>query len=556
MRLQCHKVWKVKGFFENPRIGFKSKMKRQVKKLKRLILLMLLIIAGCSNSTREDIDREEKTKEGVYRIEEEYLEKDLQDAVGLALSGGGVRSASFNIGVMGGLYEAGILEELDYISSVSGGGYAAYWYYTKLRWDQGEREDFFRVKPPEAAGEKDRYRFQEYLENNIKMGTYSSDIDHTPVEKVKTVGAVTWRSLYAIPFSVAEIFQVGRIAKENYSPVPVYFRNSIERVYGFYPAHGTKDLSPKGGSFVNRGKDSWRLERFGYEELQEIYEGEEKVPLWIVNTTADVNNPWPRWKNAWIEPPSLEEAVFEFTPFYYGNDLHGYRKSRDLEEVISHYVQISGAALDSANPYNLRSGGIMLSAVSMGNYVDTGEEMVYLTDGGHSENLGAYSLIRRGIGKVIISDAEYGVGGRLTGLIRLLQNIEEEYEFSFENKVFDAYLRDVLKEAHGEKRGKIFNKERPLPEDLPLILKGEVVEKRSGRKTEIYYLKLVMARDSILEDEDFHRDLAERMRDGREDEPLVYENATTDMWFSPEEYKYYFFLGEYLGRTLDHEIQG
>ena len=42
---------------------------------------------------------------------------------GLALSGGGIRSASFSLGVMQALAKAGWLKHIDYLSTVSGGGY-------------------------------------------------------------------------------------------------------------------------------------------------------------------------------------------------------------------------------------------------------------------------------------------------------------------------------------------------------------------------------------------------------------------------------------------------
>jgi hypothetical protein len=42
---------------------------------------------------------------------------------GLALSGGGVRSASFNLGLLQALYRADLLRWFDYLSTVSGGGY-------------------------------------------------------------------------------------------------------------------------------------------------------------------------------------------------------------------------------------------------------------------------------------------------------------------------------------------------------------------------------------------------------------------------------------------------
>jgi hypothetical protein len=43
--------------------------------------------------------------------------------VGLALSGGGIRSASFCLGVVQALSQRGLLDDVDYLSTVSGGGY-------------------------------------------------------------------------------------------------------------------------------------------------------------------------------------------------------------------------------------------------------------------------------------------------------------------------------------------------------------------------------------------------------------------------------------------------
>lgn len=46
---------------------------------------------------------------------------------GLAFSGGGIRSATFGLGVLESLKELGLLEKFDYLSSVSGGGYISSW---------------------------------------------------------------------------------------------------------------------------------------------------------------------------------------------------------------------------------------------------------------------------------------------------------------------------------------------------------------------------------------------------------------------------------------------
>src|SRR5262245_25650867 len=45
------------------------------------------------------------------------------EMAGLALSGGGIRSATFNLGLLQGLSQRGVIPRFDYLSTVSGGGY-------------------------------------------------------------------------------------------------------------------------------------------------------------------------------------------------------------------------------------------------------------------------------------------------------------------------------------------------------------------------------------------------------------------------------------------------
>src|SRR6266581_6545137 len=51
----------------------------------------------------------------------------------LCLSGGGIRSAAFGLGVLQGLACLGPLGSIDYLSTVSGGGYIGGWFTTWLR---------------------------------------------------------------------------------------------------------------------------------------------------------------------------------------------------------------------------------------------------------------------------------------------------------------------------------------------------------------------------------------------------------------------------------------
>ena len=62
-----------------------------------------------------------------------YTEAHRVRALGLAFSGGGIRSATFNLGVLQGLAELGLLPFIDYLSTVSGGGYIGSWLHGVIR---------------------------------------------------------------------------------------------------------------------------------------------------------------------------------------------------------------------------------------------------------------------------------------------------------------------------------------------------------------------------------------------------------------------------------------
>jgi hypothetical protein len=66
---------------------------------------------------------------------EPWISYTSRERVGLAFSGGGIRSATFNLGVLKALHELGLLKHVDYLSTVSGGGYiGAWWSAWRARW--------------------------------------------------------------------------------------------------------------------------------------------------------------------------------------------------------------------------------------------------------------------------------------------------------------------------------------------------------------------------------------------------------------------------------------
>lgn len=61
------------------------------------------------------------------RLESIFKDIHQQEHSALCLSGGGIRSATFALGVLQGLARKGLLEEFSYLSTVSGGGYVGGW---------------------------------------------------------------------------------------------------------------------------------------------------------------------------------------------------------------------------------------------------------------------------------------------------------------------------------------------------------------------------------------------------------------------------------------------
>lgn len=85
--------------------------------------------AEASVAAKSDVQAEEASPE---RRRDPALRRSAIEAhglrpLGVCLSGGGIRSATFNLGILQGLTERGVLPFIDYLSTVSGGGYIGTW---------------------------------------------------------------------------------------------------------------------------------------------------------------------------------------------------------------------------------------------------------------------------------------------------------------------------------------------------------------------------------------------------------------------------------------------
>lgn len=87
-----------------------------------------------SKNTDENLitDLLEKSAES-KKINDPMLKAVDMKLFGLAFSGGGIRSATFNLGILQKLASLDVLEKIDYISTVSGGGYIGTWYTSWIK---------------------------------------------------------------------------------------------------------------------------------------------------------------------------------------------------------------------------------------------------------------------------------------------------------------------------------------------------------------------------------------------------------------------------------------
>ncbi|MCX6627746.1 MAG: hypothetical protein NTW28_08970, partial [Candidatus Solibacter sp.] len=140
-----------------------------------------------------------------------YNEAHRVRPLGLAFSGGGIRSATFNLGVLQGLAELGLLPFIDYLSTVSGGGYIGSWLHGVIR--NKHKGDPVAAQPelnpgrvPGQAGE-DPITFLRKYSNYLapQLGVFSPDF--------WTIASVWIRNvllnlLILIPFLVGVVLTV------------------------------------------------------------------------------------------------------------------------------------------------------------------------------------------------------------------------------------------------------------------------------------------------------------------------------------------------------------
>ena len=91
-------------------------------------------------------------------FDEAAADKLAENRFGIALSGGGIRSATINLGFLKTLNKFNILEQADYLSTVSGGGYTGCYVHATLK-ETGAYEELFQEKHIDYMRRRGEYLF-------------------------------------------------------------------------------------------------------------------------------------------------------------------------------------------------------------------------------------------------------------------------------------------------------------------------------------------------------------------------------------------------------------
>jgi hypothetical protein len=285
-------------------------------------------------------------------------------SIGIALSGGGSRSAAYSMGVLQGLWQGGILYNADYVSSVSGGSYSAYFLYSHLIAQQSAKnlpvgipDDWFRdcmpvkykhislpntadastqihlplcpegednyIDATDAKSPRDPYRYQSYLRGNQSILTGHCNYHETTLSS--NIRPYTYLGLLTLA-QMGEYILVNDIFDER---APISFTRAaylhgIGATYGAVPdvLDGTEGLNKC------RGRDeATELTKLTFMDLRGLLTGPSlalcppnatsacagpgrTIPSWIVNTTdSSSGRIFDSWTNPSDEPHDRSRKI-------------------------------------------------------------------------------------------------------------------------------------------------------------------------------------------------------------------------------------------------------
>lgn len=260
-----------------------------------------------------------------YAVESD---SDSADATGLAFSGGGLRSATINLGVLQGLQERGILKEVDYLSCVSGGAYIGAWFTAHLINKDEKGNPIYTNANPQYASDPDRLLGTGRFDASKSVANlerergfvYGGRYSHTPMIAAFMAATIPVN----VVMDVALHFKPTR-GKFNWYHPNFFYEYYIRKTYLSKPSSLLPNQNPL-GDFHNGAAHSLALE--------EINPPGSAAPYLIINCALANGRPATK---AW----SAETLPFEFSRFSCGSMPLGFVTAADFGFPVEGTYQVN-----------------------------------------------------------------------------------------------------------------------------------------------------------------------------------------------------------------------
>ena len=143
-------------------------------------------------------------------------------SIGLALSGGGIRSATFGLGVLQGLADLRLLRFCDYLSTVSGGGYIGSWLAAWIKREGSFDNVETQLRPQRTDQAKAKRGFEDAPAPRVPDGKVCEP-EPEPINHLREFGN------YLSP-------RLGVMSADGWSVIAVYLRNLVANQLVILPA--------------------------------------------------------------------------------------------------------------------------------------------------------------------------------------------------------------------------------------------------------------------------------------------------------------------------------
>ncbi len=357
----------------------------------------------------------------------------------------------------------------------------------------------------------------------------------------------------------------------NSSSVREDYRKGIQKLFQSHPRKGAQPGVENEIPFSWKQDDTTMkyltVQPVTYQDLA-AFAQVNGLPFFIFNCAALVAR---RFRH------SLWPTAFEFTADDLGSDVCGYRRWDDLGESDEEELRTSLAREENSPRWmrksseKLKSGqrgqwlklvnvapAISGAAIGLARFdpnkperamkfstwmpfignIDLGyllprkvlntESLVYVSDGGHADNLGAYALIRRNCRTMIIVDAEHeaALPYVFEGYRKLKERLKEEQFQLLEVEAIDTYLA---------------SRPKAYP---PAVMTGTVTmtneSDRDAQVISVVYIKLAMDKDADIT-------LPPEVLAYATKNQRFPQDPTTNQSFTSQQFKAYRDLGKHVG---------